>query len=205
MVGSDPREDFRHARRHCMLARAWRQLTARPGHTRPQDLGDAAALAWRSPRLEPVPLDAIVGTVDATADFDADFRPATDRIGARWERVARAYRQGTPLPPITLLERPDGYYVVDGRHRVSVARALGQTDIDAWTSPAEPGRTTPPTIHQGPPLMPSLPRRLRDALTTALRPRHDKTRVHFHAGEHGRPYVCEDPRCSSPRLTPTDP
>jgi hypothetical protein len=25
-------------------------------------------------------------------------------------------------------------------------------------------------------------------------------RVHFHAGDHGRPYVCEDPRCSSPSL-----
>ena len=53
--------------------------------------------------------------------------------------------------------------------------------------------------------MPSLPRRLRDALTAALRPRHNDMRVHFHAGEHGRPYVCEDPRCSSPHFTPTDP
>ena len=35
-----------------------------------------------------------------------------------------------------LIERPDGYYVVDGRHRVSVARAASQHDIDAWTIPA---------------------------------------------------------------------
>jgi len=27
-----------------------------------------------------------------------------------------------------------------------------------------------------------------------------RDRVHFHAGEHGRPYVCDDPRCDSPAL-----
>jgi hypothetical protein len=25
-------------------------------------------------------------------------------------------------------------------------------------------------------------------------------RVHFHSGDYGRPYVCDDPRCSSPSL-----
>ena len=91
-----------------------------------------------------IPLAAIVGTVDATTDFDADFRPTTNRIAARWQRVALAHRRGHPLPPITVIERPDGYYVVDGRHRVSVARAARQTDIDAWVSPsARPaGRNT---------------------------------------------------------------
>ena len=56
-------------------------------------------------------------TVDATSDFDADFRPATDRVSSRWQRVARAYHDGRPLPPVALIERPDGYYIVDGRHR----------------------------------------------------------------------------------------
>jgi hypothetical protein len=30
---------------------------------------------------------------------------------------------GRALPPITLVRRPDGHYVIDGCHRVSVARA----------------------------------------------------------------------------------
>lgn len=67
--------------------------------------------------------------------FDACFRPASEKVRRRWERVALAHRTGTALPPITVLERPDGYYVVDGRHRVSVARALGHRDIDAWVRP----------------------------------------------------------------------
>lgn len=135
LVGTDSHEDFRRARRSSQLARAVRRLTTRPDRERPRDLDDLATLSWGARRLRPIPLDAIVGTVDATRDFDASFRPATNRIAPRWERVARAYREGRPLPPISVLERPDGYYVIDGRHRVSVARALGQTDIDAWTSP----------------------------------------------------------------------
>jgi hypothetical protein len=37
-------------------------------------------------------------------------------------------------------------------------------------------------------------------VTRALSPNRAVERVHVHAGDHGRPYVCEDPRCSSPAL-----
>jgi ParB-like chromosome segregation protein Spo0J len=43
-------------------------------------------------------------------------------------------RRGDALPPIAVRKRPEGYYVIDGRHRVSVARATGQRDIDAWVT-----------------------------------------------------------------------
>jgi hypothetical protein len=141
-VGDAPstsaRADFARARRRERAARTRRFLTPRPAPTRPSDLGDVAALGRGPARLRRVRLDAIVGTVDATADFDAGFRPATDRVSARWQSVARAHRSGRPLPPIDLIERRGGYYVVDGRHRVSVARALGHRDIAAWTSRAVP-------------------------------------------------------------------
>ena len=39
-----------------------------------------------------------------------------------------------------------------------------------------------------------------DAMSRALRSIRTVERVHFHAGDHGRPYLCEDPRCSSPAL-----
>jgi hypothetical protein len=139
IAGGDPRADFQRARWAHLIARATRCLTARrPNRTRPRHLGDVDALSWRPPRLLAIPLEAIVGTVDATVDFDAGFRPATDRVAARWQSIARAHREGRPLEAIAVLERPDGYYVLDGRHRVSVARALGHADIDAWTSPPGP-------------------------------------------------------------------
>jgi hypothetical protein len=127
--------DFRRARRGHFLARARQRLMRRPSRTQPRDLADLAALYWRPARFRQIPVAAIVGTVEATADFDAHFRPATDRVSRRWQRIAGAHRAGYPLPPIAVIERPDGFYVVDGRHRVSVARELGQLDIDAWTSP----------------------------------------------------------------------
>jgi hypothetical protein len=203
MAATGARADFQRARRRHLAARAWRLTARRASPTRPRDLGGVATLFWRPARLRSIPLEAIVGTVDATADFDADFRPTTDRLSSRWQRVARAHRDGRPLPPVAVLERPDGYYIIDGRHRVSVARALGQRDIDAWASPAPPAQQArpphPATNHKR--AMTHLTHRLLLAVTRALHADHpDHERVHFHAGDHGRPYVCEDRRCSSPRL-----
>jgi ParB-like nuclease domain len=132
----DASADFQRARRAYIAARALRWLPSwRTDWARPRALDGVRAFSWAGSSLSVIPLEAIVGTADATTDFDADFRPTTNRISARWQRVALAHRRGHPLPPITAIEHPDGYYIVDGRHRVSVARALGQTDIEAWVSP----------------------------------------------------------------------
>jgi hypothetical protein len=151
MASIGARADFQRARRRRLAARAWRLTARRPSPTRPRDLGDVVSLFWRPARRRSIPLEAIVGTVDATADFDADFRPTTDRVSSRWQRVARAHRDGLPLPPVAVLERPDGYYILDGRHRVSVARALGQRDIDAWASPGPARPPSKPAHHNPPP------------------------------------------------------
>ncbi len=82
--------------------------------------------------MRSIRLGAIIGTVDPTTEFDAGFRPAADRVSSRWQSIARAHRGGRALPAIVVVERPDGYYVVDGRHRVSVARAFGLECIEAW-------------------------------------------------------------------------
>ena len=47
-------------------------------------------------------------------------------------------------------------------------------------------------------------RRMLAAITRALRTERVE-RVHIHAGPYGRPYVCEDPRCSSPSMGPDAP
>jgi hypothetical protein len=78
-----------------------------------------------------IPLDAIVGTVDRRrGEFDRDFRPST-AVRGRWERIAAARRRGEAMPPIEVYKLGELYFVQDGHHRVSVARALGDTDIDA--------------------------------------------------------------------------
>ena len=132
----DARADFHRARRAEIVARTLHRLAPRRGgRTAPPALDGVRALSWTGRDLRVIALDAIVGTVDVTTDFDADFRPTANRVADRWQRIALAHRRGHALPPITVVESHAGYYVVDGRHRVSVARALGQTDIEAWVGP----------------------------------------------------------------------
>jgi hypothetical protein len=128
----DAEADFRRARRAHTRARVGRWLGRRRSDCRhPRALGETAVLMGGLPRAQIVPLDAIVGTLEPTIHFDARFRPASEVLRSRWQRIALAHRRGVALPPVELVKRPDGYYVLDGRHRVSVARALGHPDIDA--------------------------------------------------------------------------
>jgi len=130
----DAQWDFHRARRAYFLARIGGWLGRRGTCNRLRALSRSAPFAAGPSRLEVVPLRAIVGTLEPTANFDSGFRPASNKLRWRWERVALAHRKGESLPPVVLRRQPDGYYVVDGRHRVSVARALRHRDIDAWVT-----------------------------------------------------------------------
>jgi hypothetical protein len=143
----DARADFARARRSHLRARALGWLTGGSrGPRGPRTLGDTAAVPQGAPRAEVVQLKAIVGSVEPSISFDSRFRPASEVVRARWERIALAHRTGISLPPIAVRRSADGYYVVDGRHRVSVALALGHRDIDAWVtdtrSPVRPALAT---------------------------------------------------------------
>lgn len=132
----DAQADFRRARRAQFVSRIGRWLMRRSGRNGLPALDRCTPMGSGRRRLEVVSLESIVGTLDPTALFDARFRPASETVRHRWERIALAHRRGEALPPVVLSARPDGYYVVDGRHRVSVARALGLSDIDGWVSGA---------------------------------------------------------------------
>ena len=78
-----------------------------------------------------VPMDRILGSEGRCGDFDRDVNPLHEHGRERWLRIAAARRRGVPLPPVDLVQIGDLYFVQDGHHRISVARALGQTDIEA--------------------------------------------------------------------------
>jgi hypothetical protein len=130
----DSQSDFLRARRAHRAAKVVGWLRRRRSCNHLRTLSRSAPLAAGPARFEVVPLHAIVGTLEPTRNFDASFRPASNLVRWRWERIALAHRKGDALPPIVLRRQADGYYVVDGRHRVSVARALGYRDIDAWVN-----------------------------------------------------------------------
>ena len=81
--------------------------------------------------VRPVEVAKIVGSVDRYKDFDRAFLPTQSHTADRWKRVDRAHYQSIHLPPVSLFQVGDMYFVRDGHHRVSVAREQGVEFIDA--------------------------------------------------------------------------
>lgn len=83
-----------------------------------------------------VSLTAIQGSEGKENAFDRGFHPLLNKQSRqRWTAVALARRRGQSLPPVELILVDDGrspvYFVRDGHHRISVARAYGQQEIEA--------------------------------------------------------------------------
>lgn len=81
--------------------------------------------------LRTVPINLIVGSEGRYQDFNKYFLPKSDHLRSRWERVDEARLSDITLPPIQLYEIGGVYFVRDGNHRVSVARAQGVEMVDA--------------------------------------------------------------------------
>jgi hypothetical protein len=78
-----------------------------------------------------IPLDKIVGSVGRYRDFTRTFLPRSNADRERWARVKALMEGMTGLPPIEVFQVGDVYFVKDGNHRVSVARGMGATGIQA--------------------------------------------------------------------------
>ena len=136
MPNLDAQSDFLRARRRAALGAMVARLRGTPDDVRlvlpyEEVVGALGYVSEHPAGQHVVPLDAIVGTVDRGRDFDRSFRPTTGRVRSRWEHIAAAMRRGESMPPVDLVRIGQIYFVRDGHHRISVARALGHTDIDA--------------------------------------------------------------------------
>jgi hypothetical protein len=104
------------------------------------DSVQAALKAWhqvekREPEM--IPLDKIVGSVGRYRDFTREFLPKGSISPARWQAIDAALNSQAGLPPIEVYQVGDAYFVRDGNHRVSVARANGFKDIEAYVTVLE--------------------------------------------------------------------
>jgi hypothetical protein len=130
---------FQRARSGAWPWQLWSVLSRRPRH--PFDLKAIEATCDVRGRydagLRTVPIHQIRGSAGRCHEFDARFRPLHLRSRGRWVSVALAWLDGVSLPPVDLLKVDDVYFVCDGHHRISVARVLGQKEIEAtvrvWT------------------------------------------------------------------------
>jgi hypothetical protein len=136
---ADAADDFLRARRRGTLRRLGRVVGRGAGDVNlilPFDevVAELGRVGERSLGLQLVDLDAIVGTVDRQRGFDRQFSPTSNLTRGRWERIAQAMRRGQSMPPVSLYKVGEAFFVRDGHHRVSVARALGRGDIDAYVT-----------------------------------------------------------------------
>ena len=125
-------EDFRAARRRAALEAVMSRLTGKSADLLAFDevvemLKGENTIARG---LREIPLDAIVGSVGRYTDFSRSFLPRDDRDADRWARVQASINQ-RGMAPIEVYQIGEAYFVLDGNHRVSVARSRGYETIQA--------------------------------------------------------------------------
>ena len=129
------REDFDSARYRAFRRAVRAALTRRPRRLISLDrVLEAAGWEGQADRgVQEIPLDRVVGSAGPAKarDFDPAFLPVSRRLRDRWARVYTAMVEGGEVPPIDVYQVGENYYVIDGHHRVSVARSLGRDSIAA--------------------------------------------------------------------------
>jgi hypothetical protein len=127
------RSSFGKARRR----EAYRRLSQIAGRGRSRPLLSLDEVSRRLRAFEqtyvgvrPIRIADVVGTVSRVEDFDRDFLPKRSKIQERWRSVEGSFPEGD-FPPIVVYEIDGRYFVVDGHHRVAIARQRGIEFIDA--------------------------------------------------------------------------
>ncbi len=152
---------FAQARKRARQGQFWSRLTGRSqGLLALKQVRAACTVqAERDGGVRTVPISQIRGSEGRSRYFDCDFNPLHDQTRGRWLSIAVAQQQGKVLPLVSLIQVGDVYFVQDGHHRISVARARGQTAIEArviiwqvsgplpWETPTQvPHQATPMSL-----------------------------------------------------------
>lgn len=129
-------EDFDNARRKASVEQVLSRLRGRPDTLLAYE--EVRRLVGEHSRvdrgLKEIPLDAIVGSVGRYTDFTRTFLPRSDTLQQRWARVKTVATDMGGWPPIEVYLLGDVYFVIDGNHRVSVARQMGLDTITAYVT-----------------------------------------------------------------------
>lgn len=129
-------QDFYRARNQAALKQVLAKLTGKStellSYEDVRQKVRASGVVSRS--LQEIPLDDIIGSVGRYNDFTRDFLPRHDSDQTRWANVKLAVKSLTGVPPVELYKVGDIYFVHDGHHRISVARQLGNTHVQAYVT-----------------------------------------------------------------------
>jgi len=134
-------DDYRKARRRASIQELLARLSGTPEDTELHSYDEVRqqlqAIEKSSEHLEEIPLDAIVGSVGRYHDFTRKYLPKASIDKNRWARVMASSQGLSGLPPIDVYRIGQVYFVQDGNHRVSVARQMGNTAIQAFVTNVE--------------------------------------------------------------------
>lgn len=132
-ISEQARADFQRVRFKAFMNRVWASISGQPttllSYDEIKEKLHIGGPIYRG--VQTVLVDQIAGSLNRYHEFDRVFMPASDQLADRWQSVNRAFYQDISLPPVVLYKVGQVYFVVDGHHRVSVAREQGQIYIDA--------------------------------------------------------------------------
>jgi len=132
-ISDQAKADFEKARLKAFMNRVWGTLSGQRttllSYDEIKEKLHIGGPIYRG--IKTVRVDQIAGSLNRYHEFDRVFLPASDSLAQRWQHVNRAFYQDVSLPPVVLYKVGQVYFVVDGHHRVSVAREQGQLEIDA--------------------------------------------------------------------------
>jgi nucleotide-binding universal stress UspA family protein len=125
-------QDFQAARQRAAIQAVLARITGRPNELLSyEEVAEKLKLRVRTERgIQQIPLDAIVGSVGRYTDFTRTFLPRRAGDKDRWAGVRLAFQEAG-APPIDVYQVGDVYFVIDGNHRVSIARQEGAKTIEA--------------------------------------------------------------------------
>ncbi|MGB4596032.1 MAG: hypothetical protein WBI14_09025 [Anaerolineaceae bacterium] len=131
-------EDFKRARTKAAMQRFWASLTGEtPNLLHYAEISaKLRAVSQSNLGLQDVPLKQIVGSVGRDEDFDRHFNPLHDSDRHRWASVKTVMTSptGKGVPPVSLYKIGEMYFVLDGNHRVSIAKEIGNEMIEAYVT-----------------------------------------------------------------------
>jgi len=126
-------EDFHRMRRRAGLQKVFNHFRKHTSLLSYEDIrAQLRAVEKSGAKLMVIPIEAIQGSVGRYTDFTRDFLPTESVDPQRWARVKAQFYSLEGLPPIEVYKIGEVYFVSDGNHRVSVAREMGNSTIEAY-------------------------------------------------------------------------
>src|SRR5512134_2276287 len=125
--------DFQSAHLRAKLQGVLARITGRSNELLSyEEVASKLKLQGRSDKgIQSILVDAIIGSVGRYTDFTRTFLPRHAQDQQRWANVKAMTFDLVGLPPVEVYKVSEVYFVLDGNHRVSIARQEGWKEIQA--------------------------------------------------------------------------